>query len=188
MNLKDYIITIPNVLPADEYYEILDYCEGTTDFQRQEKSPPNGEVNTGDQYGKRFDIKLDFGRIHDLIRKSFLFGLKESLPHYDYLIPPNFYRVTSGYWLLKYIEGDFLSCHTDFQAESGSLTMSYCINDNYEGGELVFWKNYKIPNQKNCLHIFPSCFLYPHEVLPITKGIRYSAITWFGHERAARDI
>ena len=62
MNLKDFIITVPNVLPADEYYELLDYCEETSDFQRQEKSPPHGEINTGDQYGMRYDIKLDSGR------------------------------------------------------------------------------------------------------------------------------
>lgn len=186
VNLEDYIITIPNILSADEYYEVLDYCEDTQDFERREKS--SEKLDTLHQHGKRYDIRLDDGRIHDLIRKAFLIGLEESLPHYGYFIPPNFYQVTSGYWLLKYIEGDFLSCHSDFQAESGSLTMSYCINDDYEGGELLFWKNHKIPNQKNTVHVFPSCLLYPHEVLPISSGIRYSAITWFGNERASRNI
>ena len=188
MNLKDFIITIPNVLPADEYYELLDYCEETSDFQRQEKSPPHGEINTGDQYGMRYDIKLDSGRIHDLVRKAFIFGMNEAVPHYDYFLPPNFFHTTSGYWLLKYKEGDFLTCHNDFQAEAGSITMSFNINDDYEGGELAFWKDYAIPTQKNCVHVFPSSFLYPHEVYPITRGIRYSAITWFGYEQGSRNI
>jgi len=185
LNLKDFIITIPNVLPADEYFEILDHCEQTSDFTRKEKH--NNDENTLNQNGSRYDIELTPGRIYDLIRKAFLFGLDEVYPYYDYLIPKEFYHYCSGYWLLKYIEGDYLSCHNDFDAESGSLTMSYLINDDYEGGELQFWKEYKIPNQKNSLHIFPSCLLYPHEVLPITNGIRYSAITWFGAQRPGMD-
>ena len=27
--------------------------------------------------------------------------------------------------------------------------------------------------------MFPSTFMYPHEVMPVTKGTRYSIITWF---------
>jgi hypothetical protein len=195
-SLKDYILTIPNVLPADEYYEVLDYCEQTNDFQRQSVVPPNGlrpgKVNkygedTFHQRGERFDIKLHDGRIHDLIRKSFIFGLNESLKQYDYLIP-KMYNLVSGYWLLKYSEGDFLTMHTDFQAEAGSITMTYNINENYKGGELVFWDEYVLPNQKNTIHAFPSCFLYPHEIKPIQQGNRYAAITWFGYETGDRPI
>lgn len=195
-NLKDYILTIPNILPADEYYELFDYCEETHDFQRQSVVPPNGlrpgkvskyGEDTFHQRGERYDIKLEQGRIHDLIRKAFIFGLDESLKQYDYLIPKK-YNLVSGYWLLKYSEGDFLTMHTDFQAEAGSITMTYNINDNYEGGELMFWGDYIIPNQKNTIHAFPSCFLYPHEIVPIKKGNRYAAITWFGYETGDRPI
>mgnify|MGYP006266462571 CR=1 FL=1 len=184
-DLKSYILTIPNVLPADEYYEVLDYCESTNDFERREKS--YDIVDTFHQKGKRFDVNLESGRIHDLVRKAFIFGLNESLNYYNHLIP-KMYNMVSGYWLLKYVEGDFLTMHTDFQAEAGSITMTYNINDNYEGGELVFWDDYVLPNQKNTIHVFPSCFLYPHEIKPIKKGDRYAAITWFGYERGDRKI
>jgi len=190
-NIKDYILTIPNVLPADEYYELLDFCESTHQFERQETVPPPrlkprkvskyGE-DTLHQKGTRYDIRLEDGRYCDLIKKAFTFGLIESLKEYDYLIP-KMYTTVSGYWLLKYCKGDFLTMHTDFQAEAGSITMSYCINNDYEGGELVFWGDYVIPNQKNTIHAFPSCFLYPHEIKPVIRGERYAAITWFGYER-----
>lgn len=192
-DLRDYIITIPNILPADEYYELLDFCELTSDFQRQTTMPPNGlrpgrvskyGEDTFHPIGERFDIKLEDGRYYDLVKKAFTFGLSKSLNYYDYLIP-KVYTTVSGFWLLKYCEGDFLSMHSDFQAESGSITMTYNINDNYEGGELVFWDEYAIPNEKNTIHAFPSCFLYPHEIKPVTKGTRYAAITWFGYERGS---
>lgn len=186
MNLKDFIFTLDNVLSADEYYEILDYCEETNDFNRSEVS--YNTVDTLRQRGSRYDINLNQGRIHDLIRKSFLYGLNKILPKYSYFLPPDIYKKVSGYWLLKYGEGDFLSMHNDFQADAGSLTMTYNINDNYEGGDLVFWENYAVETKKNTLHIFPSCFLYPHEITPIIKGIRYSAITWFGYGKGSRDI
>ena len=152
----------------------------TSDFQRQEKSPPHGEINTGDQYGMRYDIKLDEGRIHDLVRKAFIFGMNEAVPQYDYFLPPNFFHTTSGYWLLKYQEGDFLTCHNDFQAEAGSITMSFNINDDYEGGEFSFFnRELKFKPKRGSVLMFPSNFMYPHEIIPVTQGVRYSIITWF---------
>ena len=38
----------------------------------------------------------------------------------------------------------------------------------------VFFKN----PQRGDLVIFPSSFTYPHEVLPVKSGTRYSIITW----------
>ena len=57
------------------------------------------------------------------------------------------------------------------------------INDNYEGGELVFkYPNSedttKIDKKKNRIIIWPSNFLYPHSVFPVTKGERYSVVAW----------
>jgi len=186
MNLEDHILTIENVLPADEYYELLDYCESTNDFERKVKDTPEDLVDTFHQRGQRYDIQLESGRIHEIVREAFLYGLRGAYDYYGYLLP-NIYRKVSGYWLLKYEEGDFLTCHSDFQAEAGSITMSYIINDDYEGGDMIFWKGYKMNNKRNSLHIFPSSFIFPHEVTPVTKGTRYSAITWFGHEFVHRQ-
>ena len=35
-----------------------------------------------------------------------------------------------------------------------------------------------IPFEQGDLLIFPSNFMYPHKVEPITKGTRYSYISW----------
>ena len=47
-------------------------------------------------------------------------------------------------------------------------------------GEFAFFNRelkYKL-NQGDVI-MFPSTFMYPHEIMPITKGTRYSIITWF---------
>ena len=55
--------------------------------------------------------------------------------------------------------------------------------DDYEGGDLCF-KDIKnnqeliIEKQKNRLIVWPSNFMYPHSVKPVTKGTRYSVVSW----------
>ena len=58
------------------------------------------------------------------------------------------------------------------------LSIIGILNDDYEGGELSFFGDKKIDIKKGDLLIFPSNFLYPHEVTPVTKGVRYSYVSW----------
>ena len=51
------------------------------------------------------------------------------------------------------------------------------LSDDYEGGEFVVAEKIYSP-QKGAGIIFPSNFLYPHEVKPVIKGTRWSALTW----------
>ena len=51
------------------------------------------------------------------------------------------------------------------------------LNDNYEGGEFVV-ADEVYNTKKGSGIIFPSNFMFPHEVKPITKGTRWSIITW----------
>jgi predicted 2-oxoglutarate/Fe(II)-dependent dioxygenase YbiX len=54
------------------------------------------------------------------------------------------------------------------------------LNDDFEGGEFVFFnKELKYKLEKGDAIMFPSNFMYPHEVMPVTQGTRYSIITWF---------
>jgi len=52
------------------------------------------------------------------------------------------------------------------------------LNDDFEGGNFVMFGDKKINMKEGDLIMFPSLFLFPHEVEPITKGIRYSYISW----------
>ena len=52
------------------------------------------------------------------------------------------------------------------------------LNDDYEGGELVFFGDTTIEFKQGDLLIFPSNFLYPHRVEPVISGVRWSYISW----------
>lgn len=51
------------------------------------------------------------------------------------------------------------------------------LNDDYDGGD--FWLcGEKIDLNAGDIIAFPSVFMYPHKVTPVTKGLRYSWISW----------
>lgn len=58
------------------------------------------------------------------------------------------------------------------------MTFLAAFNDNYTGGQFVMWTDEVIPMKKGSALVFPSCFLYPHRVDPVTSGIRYSCVSW----------
>ena len=86
--------------------------------------------------------------------------------------------------LLKYSTGGKYEVHTDqYSSATRHLSVIINLNDDYEGGDLVFTdqqknevKRFKLG--KGSIIFFPSNFLYPHTIEPITKGIRYSIVAW----------
>ena len=85
----------------------------------------------------------------------------------------------SGYDILKYEKGGFYILHTDDnKVFPRRVSISFLINEEYEGGELQFFGDYKIKGNIGSAITFPANFCYPHEVLPVESGIRYSIVTW----------
>ena len=58
------------------------------------------------------------------------------------------------------------------------LTVLGGLNNDYEGGELVMWEDQVIDLPAGAVMVFPSNFLYPHEVRPVKSGVRYSYVSW----------
>lgn len=58
------------------------------------------------------------------------------------------------------------------------LSVLGILNNNYSDGELVFWEDTVINTQAGDILIWPSNFMYPHKVNPVTNGMRYSFVSW----------
>tara|TARA_Y100000385_G_C12957217_1_gene578081 strand:+ start:200 stop:745 length:546 start_codon:yes stop_codon:yes gene_type:complete len=86
--------------------------------------------------------------------------------------------------LLKYSPGGKYDVHTDhFTTSIRALSIIINLNDNYEGGDLVFTNQKekeikRLKLGKGSIVFFPSNFMYPHSIQPITKGTRYSIVAW----------
>jgi len=59
-----------------------------------------------------------------------------------------------------------------------TLSVVALFNDNFKGGEFVMLEDEVIDLKQGDLLIFPSIFLFPHEVLEIKEGKRYSGAAW----------
>lgn len=86
--------------------------------------------------------------------------------------------------LLKYTPGGKYEIHTDHYTSSPRhLSIIMNLNDKYEGGDLVFTDQKekeikRLKLSKGSIVFFPSNFIYPHKIEPITKGTRYSIVAW----------
>ena len=52
------------------------------------------------------------------------------------------------------------------------------LNNDFKGGKFIMFKNKEFKLKQGDLIIFPSNFLYPHEITEVTKGTRYSYVSW----------
>lgn len=98
----------------------------------------------------------------------------------------SFWEACSGIKFNKYDVGDYLSPHYDhirdfFEGQFRGIPVTSVVgvlNDDFEGGEFRFWKEHTVNIKKGSVLVFPALYLFPHEVTPVTKGIRYSWIQW----------
>jgi predicted 2-oxoglutarate/Fe(II)-dependent dioxygenase YbiX len=86
--------------------------------------------------------------------------------------------------ILKYENTGFYTWHTDHCGDiPRTMSCVLLLNNDYDGGNLCFRnpdgsEEWKIDVKPNRLIIWPSNFLYPHAVKPVTKGKRYSIVGW----------
>lgn len=82
--------------------------------------------------------------------------------------------------LLKYEKAGYLPAHQDHGVSTRTLSVLIYLNDDYEGGNLVFRNsNLSFKPEAGSIIFFPSNFLYVHEVEKITGGIKYSLPNWY---------
>mgnify|MGYP003118947932 FL=1 len=83
----------------------------------------------------------------------------------------------------RYGVGGFMSSHVDNIHHSHGQSYGYpqCsillfLNDDYEGGQFVV-ANKEYETKKGSAIVFPSNFMFPHEVREVTNGERWSVVT-----------
>lgn len=86
----------------------------------------------------------------------------------------------------KYVPGTQMKEHCDhikdlFPGDRKGVpivTVLTGLNDDYEGGELIMFGDTEYKLGKGDTIVFPSNFLYPHRINEVTKGARYSFVSW----------
>ena len=186
--LHDYIKIFDNFIPKNALSVLTKVCKNHKDFNEGEIIKNSGKVLT-DKESRNVKIweleNLNTNNYTQIYWSSyFVYTFREAIKKYD-----EYFKLNSSYevldiQILKYTPGGHYKFHVDSGTHTPrTLSCIFFINDDYEGGDLLF----RFPNQKetirvdkikNRMIVWPSNFLYPHSVSPVTKGERYSVVSW----------
>jgi predicted 2-oxoglutarate/Fe(II)-dependent dioxygenase YbiX len=182
--LADYIKVFENIVSDDLCNCILSEYGNAPEWTNTVVGA--GEVHTNVRSAETIAISFN-----DVIEANFAARKKideelfacagKAIKKYNALFPDAHIEEDSGYELLRYKEGQFYIQHTDsFKLRPRAVSCSFALNEDYEGGEWGFWnRSLVVKAPKGAAVMFPSNFMYPHEIMPVTKGVRYSMVTWF---------
>lgn len=184
-NLKDYILVLEDILPKKLCNDILNEYENSNEWL---DTAVGSKGNINKKIRNCTTIKMSFNNVIEKnknIRKSLddevFQSTKKAIEKYNEKFKQAHVSKDSGYELLKYEKGDFYIEHVDsFTEIPRTISCSFILNNNFKGGEFSFFNNTLVyPLKKGSAIMFPSNFLYPHSVLPVIDGTRYSIVTWF---------
>lgn len=183
-SLDEYIFTLDNIVPnelcdriLEEYHECSFWTPtsvGNGDINVEIRNCDTINISQNIVFQKNFDVRKK-------IDEDFYVCASNAINEYRKLFPDVASEIDTGYSLLRYKEGQFYTQHTDsFKHQQRSVSCSFLLNDDYEGGEFAFFdREIVIRGGKGSIVMFPSNFMFPHEVMPVTSGTRYSIITWY---------
>lgn len=183
-NLSDYILTIEDVISA----ELCDRIISEFSDENEWKKTQIGNGILDDKVRSSTTVVMydpDILKTNKEVRleldKEIFSCASDAIKKYNEKFPFVKIQQDSGYEVLRYKEGQFYVQHTDsFKIRPREVSCSFALNDDYEGGEWGFFdRKLKYKIKKGSCIMFPSNFMYPHEIMPVTSGTRYSIITWF---------
>jgi hypothetical protein len=185
MNVKDYVKIYDNFLDSDlcktAVEELKDNSWEKHSFYRAQN---NDFISYED------DLATSYSNTENgtIIEKKIWFAIEQYILK-DFSECSPWFNGWNGYTKVrfnKYDAGTKMALHCDhihsmFDGNrKGIPTLSVlgALNDDYEGGDLIFWNSEKIELKAGQIMLFPSNFMYPHTVTTVTKGTRYSYVSW----------
>ena len=179
--ISNYIYYYPSVLGETACDNIIAHYNKNTfkGWKTSTFSTTNAVTGTSKVDMKEFWIKPEmFG--YKTIQKGFDIAVS------DYITENNKIKIQeyTHFRINCYETGGFMKEHIDNIHHSHGqktgyphLTSLIFLNDDYEGGEFVLCGE-PLDKDKGSAVVFPSNFMFPHEVKKVTSGIRYSIMTW----------
>jgi hypothetical protein len=181
--LEDYIHVFDDIIPKHFCEEILseykfsnnwsDALVGGGHINKSSRNCNQILISDAPIISENNDVRRSIDdRLHKCLRDA-IEKYKENHPTFNI-------GIDTGYQLLRYNEGEYYIQHVDsFVDQQRSLSCSINLNEDYDGGEFGFFdREIMIRTKAGSVIMFPSNFMYPHEIMPVESGTRYSIITW----------
>ena len=184
--IRDLIHVERGVIPEN----LCDYI--LKDIETREWKPHTWYNAQSDTYGSEETMELDVQSITPELQQLLTPIMIQAGAAYNvkYAYPcertGQLMNKFSGIRFNRYSSGQIMRQHHDHihslfdGKEKGIPVLSFILNlnDDYEGADLYFWKDHIVKLGKGDIVMFPSLFLFPHGVNEVTKGRRYSAVSW----------
>lgn len=187
MEIKNLVTIYDDVIPLNVLSNLIKFAN-TQIFEE-------AEIGGGEESTINFDVRRTYvlplsngetsmSRVHwyNVLFKTFKIHLskyKEDNNLIDFS-----YKKIFDISILKYENTGFYNWHVDhFYNVPRTMSCILLLNNDYEGGNLCFRNpdgsgEWTVDVKANRMIVWPSTFLYPHTVKPVTKGKRYSVVAW----------
>jgi hypothetical protein len=187
MEIKNFIKIYDEVLPWNVLSNLIRFAN-ITDFKE-------AKIGGGEKNQTNFNIRrtytLPLSNLSNSVSNVHWFNLlyfyfNQNLKQYkfDANILDYDYKDIFDIEILKYENSGFYTWHVDhFATIPRTMSCILLLNNDYEGGNLCFRNpdgsgEWEVEVKPNRMIIWPSNFLFPHTVKPVTKGKRYSVVAW----------
>ena len=187
MEIKNFIKIYDEVLPWKTLSNLIRFANNSKFLETKILGNKEEEINFNIRrtYSlSLFNLDSSMTNVHwsNLLHNFF----NNKLNQYSFDIDNKHYayKGITSIEILKYENTGFYTWHTDHAAEiPRTMSCILLLNNDYEGGNLCFRNpdgsgEWEVEVKPNRMIIWPSNFLYPHTVKPVTKGIRYSVVAW----------
>jgi len=184
-NLTDYILILKNIIPDNLCDDILNEYKNSNEWRDAVvglNPTINKEIRNCSYLQMSSNIIIEKNKnVRKSLDNKVFECAKEAIKEYNKKFNQAMISKDNGYDLLKYEKGGFYTQHIDsFFKLSRTISCSFILNNDFKGGGFSFFDNKIIYHlKKGEVIMFPSNFLYPHSVLPVIQGTRYSIVTWF---------
>lgn len=182
-NLRNYLKVYDNFLDQDFCKKTVDSLSSAT---WDEHTFYNASTGLHESFDKELSVSHFESGFKEEINKKIWFAIQKYINDIE---TNEWFSGWNGYTSIRFNKYDSdtqMKIHCDhiysmFDGERKGvpiLTVLGVLNNDYEGGDFIVWEDTKIDLPMGSLAIFPSNFLYPHEVKLVTKGVRHSYVSW----------
>ncbi|HYT45789.1 MAG TPA: 2OG-Fe(II) oxygenase [Methylomirabilota bacterium] len=184
--LLDYIMVTPQLISDINLEKLQTFCKTDTRWKESETTGKLKDYRTCSSLEVTKILRDDYHGVQkpedlEWIDKTFFEAAGEAARYYMKKFPDLKVKTDTGVVLLKYPKGCYYKEHVDHhQTMPRSISLSFSINDDYTGGMFSFFggTHNRLATAGKAI-VFPSNFMFPHGILPITSGTRYSCVMWF---------
>ena len=178
--ISDYIFFYPDVMDTKTCEWIINRYDTTAKWQQSTFSTAYKNTGTSQVAMEEYWIRSSAPYYKD-IKESFKYCVDDYIGVHDKIKSTEY----TDFRINRYKEGGFMNQHIDnIHYSHGQkqgyphLTSLLFLNDDFEGGDFVLCGDKYIEKIQGSAVVFPSNFMYPHEVKEVTDGKRFSVMTW----------